>query len=114
MDALTWGALIAAGGSIVAVAKFWMDLGKLWQRSTDAFERGNIRDARYELICAQLSAYKVEVAQNYATASSLADVERQTGRAIEQGMANLNQSIALLTTRIDNLITLTSKREHHS
>ena len=106
MDALTWGTLIAAGGSAIAAVKFWIDLGKLWQRSNDAFERGNIRDAKYDLICAQFSDYKVEVAQRYATNASLADVERQTSRMIEQGTASVNQRLDLLTSRIDNLINM--------
>jgi hypothetical protein len=36
MEALNWLPVVAAGASVVAVIRFWIDLGKVWRQAEDA------------------------------------------------------------------------------
>lgn len=102
MEALTWASLAAAGGSLVALIKFWMDLGAMSEKAKVAEHNSGVLTAKHELLSAQLADFKVTVAQNYATTRALADTEN----ALLSAVNGVNNRLDGLTSRIDDLIIL--------
>ena len=49
-DVLTWGAIIAAGGSVATIIKFWMDIGAAQAKSEAAASAAAIATAKTNLI----------------------------------------------------------------
>jgi hypothetical protein len=82
-DALTWGALIASGASILAWVKFWMDVGSERQRITqlDAVVMATV--AKVEMQAANLAQFKIEASRDFASTSDLADAERRFASAVD-------------------------------
>ena len=69
-DVLTWGALIAAGGSLVAIVTFWMNRGKA---EADALAKADAASAtahaalaKAEAVSAGLAEARIEFARDYA------------------------------------------------
>jgi hypothetical protein len=65
---LTWGALIAAGGSLVAIVTFWMNRGKA---EADALAKADAASAtahaalaKAEIVSAQLAEARIEFARD--------------------------------------------------
>lgn len=110
-DFLTWGAIIIAGGSIVAVIKFWMGMGAHQARAENAAELARLSSAKYDLLLSQLNDFKVEAARTYATVRALSETETQLAGAFERGMQGIFTRLDGLTQRIDSLITVT--KQHH-
>jgi hypothetical protein len=98
MDFLTWGALVAAGGSIVAVIKFWVDFGK-------AAEKAETAATQATLLAASVSQFKVEVAQTYATTRALEAAEAGLARQLTESIQGIYSRLDNVTVRLDNLIT---------
>ncbi len=109
MEALTWGAVIAAAGSIIAVFKFWIDQGKAQQRADDAIEAARLNNASSSLMMQQLNDFRVAAAQTYATRSALAEAEQQLARSIESAVQGVFTRLDTLNTRIDTLINITKQ-----
>lgn len=110
-DFLTWGAIIASGGSLVALIKFWMAMGAAQARADAAAQNAAIAAAKADLMQSQLNEFKVDVARTYATAKALSDTEAQLLNSFERAMQGIYIRLDGLTTRIDNLITIT-KEQH--
>jgi outer membrane murein-binding lipoprotein Lpp len=77
MEALNWLPVIAAGASVVAVVRFWVDLGKVWRQAEEAAVTASTLAAKFSLLQADVSEHKVDVARNYATN---VDLERAIDR----------------------------------
>jgi hypothetical protein len=77
MEALNWLPVVAAGASVVAVIRFWIDLGKVWRQAEDAAMTASALAAKFSLLQSDVSEHKVDVARNYATN---VDLERAIDR----------------------------------
>jgi hypothetical protein len=77
MEALSWLPVVAAGASVVAVIRFWIDLGKVWRQAEDAAMTASALAAKFSLLQSDVSEHKVDVARNYATN---VDLERAIDR----------------------------------
>lgn len=111
MEFLTWGAIIAAAGSLIAVVKFWQDQGRAQQRAEDAIETARLANAAYSLMTQKLNDFRVEAAQTYATRDALSDTEAQLARGIETAVQGIFTRLDTLNTRIDTLINI-AKQPH--
>jgi len=89
MEAVNWLPIIAAGASVVAVVKFWVELGKLWRQVEDTGVTVAAQAGKFALLQADVSDHKVEVARNYATN---ADVERAIDR-VERAIERLGDAL---------------------
>jgi hypothetical protein len=83
-DALTWGALVLAGGSLVGVISFWMNLGKALAKGEAASTLAGAAIAKCEMLASQLADARVEDAREYATHNALAAVETRFVRAVDE------------------------------
>jgi uncharacterized protein YoxC len=121
-DPLTWGAIIAASGALVAVAKFWIDMGKAHQTAEeakkvadaverDAKARADLLSAKIDMLASNINEYKVVVAQTYATAKALSEAEQSLGRSLESATQGIYQRLDTMNTRLDNVITMA--KDHH-
>jgi hypothetical protein len=77
MEALNWLPVVAAGASVVAVIRFWIDLGKVWRQAEEAAMTAGALAAKFSLLQSDVSEHKVDVARNYATN---VDLERAIDR----------------------------------
>ena len=89
-DVLTWGALIAAGGSLVAIITFWMNRGKA---EADAL-------AKAEIVSAQLAEARIEFARDYASHKDLAAAEVRYAAALD----SLRTELRGMNERLDRII----------
>jgi hypothetical protein len=105
MEPLTWAAIIAAAGSVTAVVKFWLDMGRLAEKAERAADTATLLAAKVEHGTYQLSDFKVAVAQTYATHKSLAETEA----ALERGIEGIHNRLDKVTDRLDSLITIAKK-----
>lgn len=105
MDALTWGALITAAGSLAAVIKFWIDYGKALQRITAAEGSIAVAMAKTDLANAALNEYRVEVAKEYITSREMNEAVSRIEKRLEQMMAQNTDQHTALTRRLDALFT---------
>lgn len=105
-EVLTWGGIVLAGGSIVAVIRIWIDVGKAFQKAEDMAHSAQMVAARLELMAATLADFKVEVAQTYATAKSLSDTETALARSVEIAIQGVYSRLDNMTNRLDSLITI--------
>lgn len=98
-DLLTWGAIIAAGSSIIAVIKFWMDMGEAVAKAKAAEHTASIAMAKVELAARELSDYKVEAARQFASYGALTLAENRFSLAVEGMRADFSR----ITERLDRL-----------
>jgi glutaredoxin 2 len=119
-EGLIWTAIVGAIGSIVAVAKFWMDLGKSHQiaeeakkQAGDAKDQATALNAKLDLLTSNINEYKVSAAQTYATNAALKEAEQSLARSLENTSQGIYQRLDNMTTRLDSLITIANNREHH-
>jgi hypothetical protein len=110
-DLLTWGALIAAGGSVVTVVKFWMDMGAAHAKAAAAASAAAIAAAKSDLIADALNGFKVEAAQTYATAKALQATEAALVRGLESAVQGIYSRLDAMTARLDSLITIANRAD---
>lgn len=102
-DVLTWGAMIVAGGSIVAVISFWMNLGKgqgefgakitsLERDLADSKSIGLAAHAKIATLEASFGLYRERVAAEYVSRQTLREVEDRISGAIEKLGDRLDRS----------------------
>jgi hypothetical protein len=103
-DLLTWGALIAAGGSIVAIVSFWMNRGRAEAEALAtaraAETKASTAFARAELVGAQLAEARIEFARDYATNKDVAAAEVRYAAALD----SLRLEMRGLNQRLDRII----------
>lgn len=107
-DILTWGAVIAAGGSLIAVIKFWMAMGAAASKANSAADTAILLAAKLELHILAVADFKVEVAQTYATSRALDATEASLVRGLEKAMEGVYSRLDNITQRLDSLI----RRDH--
>lgn len=88
-DVLTWGAIIAALGSIITAAKLWMDLGATRQKAADASKSATEAHARID-----------RVIESSATKGEFAAAERRFADAI----TGIRTDMQHLVGRLDSLL----------
>jgi thioredoxin-like negative regulator of GroEL len=118
-DVLTWGALIAAGGSITAVVTFWLNRGKAEAEATaraeaaalkadGALQMASTAISKVNALTAQLSEARIEFARDYASHHDLAESEARYAAALE----GLRTELRGMNARLDRIIeTLISRSE---
>lgn len=94
-DFLTWGALVMAGGSIIAVVRFWIDIGRAYQRADDANKAASLMAANISLLTERFNAFQVECARTYVSAGALQDA-----------MRGISDRLDGVTQRLDSIISL--------
>jgi hypothetical protein len=109
-DVLTWGALIGAGGSVIAIITFWFSRGKA---EADALAKADIAhvlaagaQAKAELIAGQLAEARVEFARDYASHNDLAAAELRLANAID----GLRSEFRGLNERLDRIVEAVQQR----
>lgn len=106
---ITWGAIIAAAGSLVAVVKFWMDMGKAHAKAESAASQVAVMAAKHDLLSSTLSDFKVHVAQTYATTKALHETEQSLAEGLERSVQGIYLRLDQMTSRLDSLITIANK-----
>ena len=101
---LTWGALIAASGSLVAIVTFWMNRGKA---EADALAKADAASAtahaalaKAEIVSAQLAETRIEFARDYASHKDLAAAEVRYAAALD----SLRTELRGMNERLDRII----------
>jgi hypothetical protein len=112
-DLLTWGAIIAAGGSVVTVVKFWMDMGAAHAKAEAAASAAAIAAAKTDLLANALNGFKVEAAQTYATSKALEATEASLVRGVENSVQGVYSRLDAMTQRLDSLITIANRADRH-
>src|SRR6266403_1010010 len=86
-EILTWGALIGAGGSVIAIITFWMNRGKAeadtLAKAETASQMAAAALARSELVSSQLAEARIEFARDYASHKDLAAAEMRFATALD-------------------------------
>jgi len=103
-DILTWGAVIAAGGSIIAIVTFWMNRGKAEAETLAKAESASAMAtsalAKCELLASGLTEARLETAREYATAKDLAAGEIRFAGAVD----GLRAEMRGLNDRLDRIL----------
>jgi|SRR5581483_1243838 len=109
---VTWGALIAAGGSMVAVIRFWMDRGAAQAEAKQAAIVASTAVAKADLLERAFNDYRVEaerrigeVVKPLASHSDLAESERRVAQAIDAMRGDMRNVVE----RIDRLLLVHNK-----
>lgn len=105
-DVLTWGALILAGTSIVALVRFWIDVGRQAQKIEESEKALSIAAAKNDLIMATLNEFKIEVARTYATTRALAEAEAGLVNTVRDAVQGIYSRLDNMTSRLDSLVTI--------
>jgi len=111
-EALTWGALVLSSGAIVALFKFWMDIGKAWERMDQATDARTILSTKLDMLVAQLSDFRIEAARTYATNKSLSETEVTLAAGLRDSVQGVYSRLDAMTTRLDSLVHLATKGPH--
>jgi hypothetical protein len=103
-DVLSWGALIGAGGSLIAIVTFWMNRGKAeadaLTRADGAHSVAAAALAKADLVAAQLAEARIEFARDYASHRDLAAAEVRYATALD----SLRSEMRGMNERLDRII----------
>jgi hypothetical protein len=103
-DVLTWGALIAASGSLVAIITFWMNRGKAEAeaaaKADAAAATARTALAKAELVAEQLADARIEFARDYASHKDLAAADMRYANALD----SLRTELRGVNERLDRII----------
>ena len=103
-DALTWGVLIAAGGSIIAIVTFWMNRGKAeaeaGARADAAMHVAKEAKAMAEAGATRAAEVELRMAREYATSAALAAVETRFLASID----GLRVEVRGMNSRLDRFL----------
>jgi hypothetical protein len=91
---VAWGALLAAVGSLIALVKFWVDLGRQQGKHAAKVEQleSSVRDAKQlaleghakvAVVEATFGIYRERIAAEYVSRQTLREVEDRISTAIE-------------------------------
>lgn len=104
-ELLTWGGLIASGGSIAAVIKLWLSVGEKLQKAEDAARQSQAALSAVATLNADLSSHKVMVAQEYVTLKAMEGVEERFSKAVD----GLREEMRGMNQRLDQFLSLVLK-----
>src|ERR1700754_904632 len=103
-DILTWGAVVAAGGSLIAIITFWMNRGKAeaeaCAKAEAAAATANTALAAAERVSAGLGGRGVESPRDYATQRDLAAAEVRYTSTVE----GLRAEMRGMNDRLDRIM----------
>ena len=103
-EILTWGALIGASGSIIAIVTFWMNRGnaeaETQSKAEAASQMATAALAKSELVSSQLAEARIEFARDYASHRDLAAAEVRFAAALE----SLRTELRGMNERLDRII----------
>jgi len=105
---LTWGALIAAGGSLIALVKFWMDLGRYQERTEHAINLASAAVGKYETIIREFADYRVALEVKIAVVKTLGEANTSALSSAEhrlaKAMEDVRDQLGHFNERIDRLL----------
>jgi hypothetical protein len=110
MEVLTWGAVIAAGGSIVGLIKFWMDMGRYHERTEAAATAARAAAEKYDELIREFADYRVTLEVKIAIVKTLAEVNTTALTAAENRMS---QALEGLISRLDGFNTRVDRLLEH-
>jgi hypothetical protein len=99
-EAVILGSLLASAGSILAVIKFWMDMGRTLAKAEKSERDFIFLSAKHDLMAGGLADYKVEAAKQFASYTALQVAENRFSNAVE----GMRGDFGRLTERLDRLI----------
>jgi hypothetical protein len=99
-DVVTWAALVASSGSIIALIRFWIWFGAKVQKAEAATAMAQAALAKADIVGAELVTHKVETANRYATATALAEAERDISNKVD-GVA---RRLDMVNERLDRVL----------
>jgi NOL1/NOP2/fmu family ribosome biogenesis protein len=99
-EVIPLAALVASITACVAIAKFWLDRGKIEEKATSASLTALALGARLEIVTNSLTEFKVEVAREYVTGRSLDAAEKQ----MTDAMNGVRDEVRGLNQRLDRII----------
>ena len=103
-EVLTWGALIGAGGSVIAIITFWFSRGKAEAEAIAKAETAQTMAAaaldKAELVSSQLAEARIEFARDYASHKDLAAAEMRFAAALD----SLRTELRGMNERLDRII----------
>lgn len=131
-ELVVWGSLVAGGGSICAVASFWMKLGadrakieNLERRADENETRANEAHEKISIAAAAHGMFREQVAREYASQQMIKDIEDRLSRGMEhfarvsaEAMNALREShsegLTAVHKRLDDLLKeLLTQRGHN-
>jgi hypothetical protein len=103
-DVLTWGALIGAGGAIIAIITFWMNRGKAEAEALAKAEGAHSIAlsalTKTELLSTQLNESRLEFARDYVNHKDLAAAEARSADL----MNGVRSELRGMNDRLDRVI----------
>ncbi len=97
-DIVPYAALATALMAVLALAKFWMDMGATARNASDALVKA-------EGAAKDLASFKEAVAKEYASTQELAASEVRLATAIEGIRGDFRSAVSDITGRIDRFLT---------
>jgi hypothetical protein len=99
-EILSWIGALGAGAAIIAIVKFWMDMG-----ATKTIAERAEKDVR--AISIKLADYMLSAERGFATTANLANAERRFADAVE----GLRKDFGRMADRMDHVLdTLIAQR----
>jgi signal transduction protein with GAF and PtsI domain len=103
-DILTWGALIAAGGSIIAIITFWMNRGRAeaeaCAKAAAAATTAGVALSKAEHASVLLAETRIEFARDYASHKDLSASEMRFAGAVD----SMRTELRGMNERLDRII----------
>jgi len=101
-EILTWVGALAGLGSVIAVVRFWMNMGATEEAAKAARKQA-------EEAMAQITAHRVHSASEFATAKALGEAERRFATALETITGRFDR----MAERLDRVLeTLLERRDN--
>lgn len=100
---LTWGAVLGAGGSIVALIKFFMSLGALESEIKDTRSATTSAAAEAKFAAIQLADFKLTVTKEFASQTALSAAETRFLQAVEGMRSDFRNMSERLDRVLDNM-----------
>jgi hypothetical protein len=103
MDLATLGAIVgvlALGGTGVALAKFWMDMGEQKAAAQSALTSAAMAHAKLDLLTTDLNGYKLAAADKFASGHDIIAAEQRFADAVN----GLGSRFDAMATRLDRVL----------
>ena len=103
-ELLSWGALVGASGSLIAIVSFWMNRGKAeadaHAKAEGAYSVASAALTKADLVAAQLAEARIGFARDYASHKDLAAAEVRYATALD----SLRSELRGMNERLDRII----------
>lgn len=108
MDIATIGAIVGViglSGTLVALAKFWMDMGKTDARVEAAAASAALAHAKLELLTTNLNDYKLSASEKFASGHDIVAAEQRFATAVDGLGARFDHMAARLDQVLANMLS---------